>query len=301
MNVTAIINPLSGAGTDPREAARRIARLTDRFRAGGIDGTIVLTERAGHAREIAAAAVARGADVVVVWGGDGTVNEVGSVVAGTAVSLGIVPAGSGNGLASAIGVPRDPDQALRVALHGTTRVIDAGDMGGRLFFNIAGIGVDAAIARRFNRLARGRRGMGPYLRIGIHEAWRYRSARYRIRLDGDTLEADALLIAFANGPEYGNRARIAPHASLDDGRLEAVVVADRHAVARVWSGRHLIFGTAQRAPGVLCRSIECATIETDGPIGYHVDGEPDEAGGSIAVRVRRGVLRVRVPRKETDG
>jgi len=301
MSVAAIINPLSGAGADPRVVERRISFLRDRFRDTDVDGTIAVTERARHAYELAAAAASAGVDVIIAWGGDGTVNEIGSAIAGSSSALAVIPAGSGNGLAAAIGAPRNPAAAFDVAMRGRTRQIDAGEIDGRLFFNIAGIGFDAEIARRFNTLARGNRGMGPYLRIGLQAACTYRAQTYRLRLDGEAFESKALLIAFANGCEYGNKACIAPHACIDDGRLEAVVVNDRSLLSRLWSGRHLALRTAQRARGVTFRSIQEAVVESERPMEYHVDGEPGQASGPLAVRIRPGLLRVKTPADTAGG
>src|SRR6185503_741333 len=108
MDVFAIVNPLSGAGANPDVAAKRVALLTERFAASGTDGSVHLTRHRGHAAELAAQAVAQGARAVLAWGGDGTINEIGSVVAGTSSALGIVPAGSGNGFAAELGVPWHP-------------------------------------------------------------------------------------------------------------------------------------------------------------------------------------------------
>jgi YegS/Rv2252/BmrU family lipid kinase len=293
MSIAAIINPLSGAGADPHVVEQRISFLRDRFRDARVDATIAVTERPRHAYELASAAVAAGADVIIGWGGDGTVNEIGSAVAGSSSTLAVIPAGSGNGLAVAIGAPRDPAVAFDVAINGRTRVMDAGEIDGRLFFNIAGIGLDAVIARRFNTLARGSRGMGPYLRIGLHEACVYRAQTYRVRLDGETFQSKALLIAFANGCEYGNKACIAPHACIDDGKLEAVLVNDWSLPGRFWNARHLAFRTAQRARGVIFRSIQQAVVECDAPMEYHVDGEPGRSSGPLTVRIRPGLLRVK--------
>ena len=290
MDVFAIVNPLSGAGANPRVAEERVALLTGR----GI--TVVhLTERRGHAAELAAAAVARGARAVLAWGGDGTINEIGSVVAGTSTALGIVPAGSGNGFAAELGVPWHPPDAIDVVIHGRDRLIDAGEIDGRLFFNIAGIGFDAVVAEQFNARRLGNRGMGSYVRIGIRETFRYRAGTYRVTLDGEELVSTALVIAFANGREYGNRIRVAPQALVDDGKLEAVVVEDRAPLSRLWTGRHLAFGTADKASRVVVRSIASARVETDGDILYHVDGEVGRAHGAVNVRIRPRLLKVRVP------
>lgn len=295
MDVFAIVNPLSGAGANPDVAARRVALLTARFAAAGIKGVVHVTAHRGHAAELAAAAVTLGARTVLAWGGDGTINEIGSVVAGTSAALGIVPAGSGNGFAAELGVPWQAEAAIDVVIRGRDRLVDAGELDGRLFFNIAGIGFDAVVAEQFNLQRLGNRGMGPYVRIGIRETFRYRAGTYRVTLDHEELVSNALLIAFANGREYGNRIRVAPQALVDDGKLEAVVVQDRGPLSRLWAGRHLAFGTADKAARVILRSIESARVETDGDILYHLDGEIGRAHGAVTVRVRPEILKVRVP------
>jgi diacylglycerol kinase (ATP) len=295
MDVFAIVNPLSGAGANPGIAAERVALLKQRFAATGTHGVVHLTEHRGHAGELASIAVASRARIVLAWGGDGTINEIGTIVAGTQAALGIVPAGSGNGFAGELGVPWNPADAIDVAINGRDRQVDAGELDGRLFFNIAGIGFDAVVAEQFNlQGSLGNRGMGPYVRIGLRETFRYRAGTYRVTLDGEEIVSNALVIAFANGREYGNRIRMAPQAMVDDGKLEAVVVADRGPLMRIWAGRHLALGTADRAAGVVLRSIEWARVETDGDIIYHLDGEVGRARGSVTVRIRPGVLKVRV-------
>jgi YegS/Rv2252/BmrU family lipid kinase len=300
MDVFAIVNPLSGAGANPDAAAQRVALLSARFAAAGMTGAVHVTGHRGHAAELAADAVASGARTVLAWGGDGTINEVGSILAGTAVALGIVPAGSGNGFAAELGIPWQPAAAIDVVLRGRDRLVDAGELDGRLFFNIAGIGFDAVVAEQFNLQRLGNRGMGPYVRIGIRETFRYKAVSYRVTLDDETLVSNALLIAFANGREYGNRIRVAPQALVDDGKLEAVVVEDRTPMSRLWTSRHLAFGTAHKAARVVLRSIASARVETDGDILYHVDGEVGRAQRAVLVRVRPEILKVRVPR-EVDG
>jgi len=294
--IVAIVNPLSGAGANPDAAGRRVAFLERRFSAAGVSGRVHLTERGGHARELARSAIDAGASLVIAWGGDGTINEVASTLAGSQLPLGIIPAGSGNGFANELRLPSEPGLAFETALHGRDRRIDGGEFDGRLFFNIAGTGIDAAVAEQFNRRAMGRRGLGPYVQIALREALRYRGLRYRVVLDGEELVTNALLIAFANGREYGNRIRLAPGAKLDDGTLEAIVVEDRSPLARLWSCRHLAFGTIERAPGILVRGITTATIETEGDVVYHLDGEMGRAAGRVAVRVLPSALTVRVPR-----
>ena len=126
------------------------------------DGCVQLTSGPGHARVLARAALDAGADVVVAWGGDGTINEVASALTHSRAALGIVPMGSGNGLAREVGVPRGHEAALEAALTGLERTIDAGELNGRVFFNAAGVGFDAHVAAAFASSAGHARGFASY-------------------------------------------------------------------------------------------------------------------------------------------
>lgn len=295
MSIVAIINPISGAGANPAVAAQRIALVRLEAERRGLPVEIHLTERGGHARELAAAAAAGGASLVLVWGGDGTINEAGSALRHTGSTLGVVPAGSGNGLAAALAVPRQPSEAIAVALGGRERVIDAGIMAGRPFFNVAGVGFDARVARLFNQRAAGSRGGWPYVVIGVREGCRYCANDYDVELDGAGHRSTrALLIAFANGREYGMGARIAPLAELDDGLLDMTIVEERPVLARFWHARLLAYGTPHLAPRVTVQQVTRAVVASEGEIEFHVDGEPGSARGAIEVQVDKGALRVRV-------
>ena len=293
MKVVAIINPISGAGADAHAAERRVALLSAQLERRELRADIHLTEYGGHAHELARSAVAQGAQLVIVWGGDGTVNETGGALLNTGVALGLIPAGSGNGLAAALACPREPVAAIAAALDRPVRAIDAGMLDGRAFFNIAGIGVDARIARLFNLRARGSRGLWPYVFIGVREGCRYCSQEYEIDLDGERASLRGLLIAFANGGEYGNGIRLSAQARLDDGLLDAMIVEDRSVVARFWHARHLAAGTAHRAPRVLARQIRRAVIRSPAPMEFHVDGEPGAAGQSVEVTIQPRALLVK--------
>jgi diacylglycerol kinase (ATP) len=291
--IVAVINPRSGAGLDPQSAVKRTALVRDVLARHGLGGEILVTERGGHGRELAAAAVASGADLVVVWGGDGTVNEVGSALVGSNTALGLVPAGSGNGLAASLCVPFEPVAALERILSTAPRPVDVGFLAEQPFFNIAGIGLDAHIADLFNLRERGRRGKWPYVMIGVREGCTYKAQEYDVELDGTRRRVSALLIAFANGREYGMGACISPGAELDDGLLEATIVEDRSIVARFIDARHLAFRSIARARGVAVTQIRSATVSSAGRLVYHLDGEPGSIAGPITVRVQPGGLRVR--------
>lgn len=285
--ISIIINPVSGGAT-PGVARARAQLATARLRARGQDGSVVLTERRGHARELAAAAVQRGDPLVMAWGGDGTVNEIASALVGTSTALGIVPAGSGNGLARELGLPSQPETAIEHACVSPWRAVDGGQLGGRWFFSVAGVGFDAHVASAFDQ-SHGRRGFSTYVRITARELWRYRCERYSV--DGGEA-VGALLVTFANSAQFGNGARIAPGARIDDGLLDLVVFEERSRVATLWGLPRLFTGTVGRVRGVTIRQVTDAVVESDVPMRFHVDGEPVQGGTRLEARIHPGVLRV---------
>jgi YegS/Rv2252/BmrU family lipid kinase len=290
MSVAIIVNPLSGGAT-PAKGRQRAAVASAVLAAAGEQGDVFVTERRGHARELALAAVERGARLVIAWGGDGTVNEVGSALVFGSVSLGFVPAGSGNGLARELGVNRRPDRAIVEALGATPRSIDAGEIGGRIFFNLAGLGFDAHVAACFDRDRSGRRGLSTYARLTAREMWRYKSGSYRV---DDVDLRRALLVTIANSGQFGNGARIAPLARVDDGLLDLVVFEETSRLAAIATIPRLFIGGFDRVTGVSVRQIQRLTIACDRPIAFHVDGEPCEGATRLEARVHPAALRVAV-------
>lgn len=296
MRVAILINPISGTGGSP-EIARRRAGLAAAIAARhGLSADIIITERPGHARELAASAVERGAGLVVAWGGDGTVNEIVSTVAFRDVALGVVPSGSGNGLARELGLPFDPAAALGVALTGRSRAVDCGELDGRLFVNVAGIGVDARVAHRFAALGLLRRGFLRYLEIGARELLRYEPDEHEIVADDVPLRTRPLVIALANARQYGNGALIAPDAEIDDGVLDLVVVAHRPVWRTLWHVRSLFNGRLRHVPGVTMIRVSGLSISATRQVLYHVDGEAFVGGMLLRARVHPRALRVRVAR-----
>jgi YegS/Rv2252/BmrU family lipid kinase len=296
MRAAVIVNPISGAHGRPDTGRRRAELATAVLAGAGVAAEVHVTDAPGHAFDLARDAVGRGATLIFAWGGDGTVNEVGRALAFGPAALAVVPAGSGNGLARELGVPRDPAAALRAGLEGTERRIDAGELGERLFFNVAGIGFDARVAARFNARALGRRGPIPYFLIGIQEVFRYRPAEYRLSVDGETSSCRALLLVCANSRRYGGDVLIAPRARLDDGRLDLVVVAPRAPLRTLWDARRILTGTIGQARGIDMRSFTRLEVSATEPLAFHVDGEPVAGGPTLAARIHPGALRVRAGR-----
>ena len=294
MRVAVIVNPIAGVRGTPERVGRRTALAMDLLQSHGAVAEVHITQRAGHARELAAGAVQRGAHVVVAWGGDGTVNEVAGALVKTQAALAIIPSGSGNGLARMLGMPSAAEAAIPRILGGTDRAIDVGDIDGRLFVNVAGIGFDAHIAAEFAAAGRRRRGFVRYGSIVLRELRTYGGRRYRVILDElPEAEHDAFLLSFANGRQWGNGAVIAPAAELDDGALDAVVVSSRTPGAVLWTIPRLFRGTVDRAAGVTIARVKTARICAGHPLIFHADGESFAGGESLTVRVVPGVLLLR--------
>lgn len=293
--VAVIINPISGTGGRLDVARARAESAASLLERHGVQAEVFLTERPGHARELTQAALARGVTTVVAWGGDGTINEVGSALAFRDAALAIVPSGSGNGLARELQIPFDPGRAFDVAFAGRERCIDAGEIDGHLFFNVAGLGLDARVAHRFAADGLVRRGFLRYLEITAQELFTYKPDEHTIVTDGSAVRVRALLVAIANGRQYGNGAIIAPEARLDDGRLDVVVVEERSLIRTLIQVPRVFMGQIGQVPGVTMRTAVEIEITSAHPVLYHVDGEPHVGGASIAARPRPRALRVNVP------
>jgi diacylglycerol kinase (ATP) len=285
-----ILNSRSGhIRRDPALAGRLRAFIARR----GLNAAVAFTEAPCHATALARAALGEGCDVVVAVGGDGTVNEVAQALVGTPATLGLVPLGSGNGLARDLGVPLRTADALEVLLHGRPRMIDMGYANDRPFFCAMGAGFDADLVQRFNRCKR--RGLATYVRLGALLWWRQRPERFVVHTGDVRLELTALLVAVANAAQFGNNARIAPGACVDDGLLDLVAVPPatlHNALPLVW---RLFTGTLDRQPQILRLRGAHFTIERTQPGLFHTDGEIGPPVARIDISVRPSALRVLVP------
>jgi YegS/Rv2252/BmrU family lipid kinase len=291
-----IINPLSGRGRHDTEIGTHAALARDVLGRLAVHAEIRITGGAGDARRFAIDAADERADLVVVWGGDGTINEAASGLVNRHVPLAIVPAGSGNGLAGDLCIPFKPADALTVAVNGRDFAMDAGQVHDSLFFNIAGIGIDAIIAARFAERGLRRRGPLGYLQIGLSELMRRRTARYELCIDGERVEHQVMLMAMANGRQYGNRVCIAPGARLDDGLLELVIVEQLSVLKIAMRLPSLFSGRLRAGDGVSMRAIRELVVRGTEPIPFHVDGEPRIGPAELTVRVLPRALLVRTPR-----
>jgi diacylglycerol kinase (ATP) len=252
-----------------------------------------LTERPGHARELAAAAVRDGCATVVAVGGDGTVNEVARALAGTPAALGIIAAGSGNGLARHLGIHGSWDEAFAQLQTGRPRAIDVGSADGHPFLVVAGLGFEAELAERFNRARR--RGLLAYAFLTLRALRAAPPLACRIRAGDTGRDFTASTVAVANASQYGGGIRIAPRARVDDGRLDLCALPPlrwNNLLPLTW---RLRTGRIGGASGVLQLEAPAFTVELPGPARLHTDGETHPVGAQVHFAVQPGHLRVICP------
>jgi len=301
MKALIVINPIAGPGRTRTIGA--CVDLAKRVLASHhYETEVLVTKGPSDALDYSSAAARNGVDLLVAWGGDGTVNGVACAATAANIPFAIVPGGSGNGLARDLGIPFDPIAALTVAAAGRVRRIDVGDLHGSLFFNVAGIGFDARIAERL-AMPGARRGLLGYVIATMEELRHYEPGAYSIRgafdVHGtahmpDIVERSALFIALANSRQYGSGAQIAPTALLDDGMIEIVVVEPQSGYRIMRQVPAFFRGTLCEGPGILMRSAASMELSSAQPIRFHVDGEPRNGPELIRLQTRRRALQVKV-------
>jgi YegS/Rv2252/BmrU family lipid kinase len=291
--IAVIVNPVSGAGGGGDAGRQRVELARSVLNRHALQPEIFVTAGRGDARRLALELAERECALVFAWGGDGTVNEVGSALTFRRIPLAVVPSGSGNGLARDLGISLRPEDAIASALAGFDRPVDVGELNGSFFFNVAGVGLDAHVARLFNTEAMGRRGLIPYVWLTLRALLTYQPLEYTIRSGDQVWQHTAMLLALANSRQYGHGAVISPDARLDDGLIDLVIVEGGPSLATLWKARRLFNGTLPQAKDVMVRRIEQATIEAAHPIEYHVDGEAKQGGTRLEFRLHPGALLVR--------
>ncbi len=267
-HILAIINPVSGIGSKDK-LPRLIDTVVDHETN---DVSIVMSEYAGHAREIAAQAVSDGIDVVVAVGGDGTVNEVGSALCQTSTALAIVPCGSGNGLARHLRIPTNSSRALQVLNNGAVGQFDYCTVNGKPFFCTCGMGFDATVSYKFSN--EGTRGFITYIKTALSEYVKYKPQEYLIDIDGKKMQEKAFVIACCNAAQYGNNAYIAPRATMQDGLIDVTVMHPFSLVQSPLIGARLFLRQLNHDHHVSIYRGKRVVIERRRNDIMHIDGDP---------------------------
>lgn len=275
-----IVNPISGQGNKTSV----VSRLSKK------DCKVVYTEYAGHAEILAREAEE---DIVVAVGGDGTVNEVARGLIGTGKTLGIIPRGSGDGLALHLGLSHDLNKCLKIIEKGNTREIDAGTINGRYFFSVCGVGLDAIVSERFAKS--GRRGLASYIEQAIHSWKGHESEKYVLDIDGKRIAHEAVMVTVGNSDQWGHGAKVAPLADSSDGILDITVVEDFKDIEIPMLAYRLMTGTVNMAENIHCYKGKSIDIIRENPGPAHADGDWFEAGKLLEIRILEHSLKVLVP------
>jgi YegS/Rv2252/BmrU family lipid kinase len=273
-----IINPVSG-GKRKDKVPELIQKNLD---ISLFEPTIVFTDNALHANELAKDAVGK-YDYVVAVGGDGTVNEIASSIIGTEATLGIIPFGSGNGLARFLGIPMNTAEAIRTLNKERVEVIDSAKLNGQYFFNMAGMGFDAHISEVFSHDKT--RGFGAYIRSAFREIANYRSETYHLEIDGVTYVHEAFMLSFANSSQYGNNAHVSPCASVQDGLIDVCIIKPFPLYRFPEMGFRMFTKTAEGSKYVKIIRAKHVIVKRskNGPV--HLDGEPQMLGAEAEINV----------------
>jgi YegS/Rv2252/BmrU family lipid kinase len=283
-----LVNPASAGG----RALAALPDVTTELGRLGAPHRTITTRSIEHAAEEAARAAAAGETVVAV-GGDGLLRPIVAALKGTDVAVALVPCGRGNDFARVLGIPEEPAAAARVAVEGVERRLDVADVDGTPFVGIASLGFDSD-ANRIANEARLIKGDAVYAYAALRALVRWKPARFTVRVDGKVHEVVGYSVAVGNSRAFGGGMILLPHAELDDGLLDVLIVADGpklrylRGLVRVFKGTHL--------DSPLVTLVRGAVVEvgSDRPFTIYADGDP--IGTTPAtMRVERQVLRVVVP------
>ncbi|MFH1160647.1 MAG: diacylglycerol kinase family protein [bacterium] len=284
-----IVNPVSGTGRQKR-FEKRIDKFLDKSR---YTYKIAFSDYPGHAIELSRQAMQENTDIVVAVGGDGTVNEVGRSLVGTESALAIIPTGSGNGLARHLGIPMSFRRSLEIVNRGKIRNIDTGSLNGRVFLNIAGVGFDAHIARKFDQTQR--RGFFTYFHIATSSYKKYKPKKYKLIVDGTPVKRKAFMISFANSSQFGNNASIDGRAKIDDGLLDVCIVKKLPFWKVIILSPLLFVKKFERTPYVEIIQAKEISVEREKGRYIHLDGDPVQQGKSFTVLIHPLSLHIIVP------
>jgi YegS/Rv2252/BmrU family lipid kinase len=289
--IVIILNPIAGGN---KNKASLLSKLTGLLSTDGREVSVQTTLKRGDAIQFARAAVQSSADLIVVAGGDGTVNEVGSALVNTGVPLAIIPRGSGNGLARTIGIPSELDQAAALINQGIVCDIDAGKANERYFFMLVGSGFDALVGHKFD--THHARGPLPYFYLGAKEFLGYRSSALRLSFGEVELSLSPFLVTVANARQFGNNALIAPHAILNDGLLDICIVHRLTFFDLLFVMPKLFKGRIRDYSGVEFHTANFIRLERERPDFINLDGEAVLEDAVVNISVLPRSLKVVTPK-----
>lgn len=281
-----ILNPHSG--TQSKQNVPEV--IAERIDSEKFDYQVRFTEYAGHAADIARACVADGTDVVVAVGGDGTVNEVARSLVHSQTALGIIPCGSGNGLARHLRIPIDIRKAMKLINECRVEALDYGVINDLPFFCTCGMGFDAFISLKFAEA--GKRGPITYVENVLKEGLKYKPETYEVEDETGAKRYNAFLIACANASQYGNNAYIAPQATMTDGLMDVVVMEPFTAFDAPQISIDMFNKTLNKNSKIKAFKAKRIHIHRSEPGAIHYDGDPIMTGCDIDVHIEERGIRI---------
>lgn len=235
-----IINPISGNGKHNLAASF----IKQHFPSDQYKIEVDYTKHKKHADELTKAAISHNPDCIVACGGDGTINEVASCLIGTNITLGIIPVGSGNGLASNLNIPRDFKKAIEIIKNGKTDAIDVGKINQHYFFSNTGIGIDSLIIKKYERS--GNRTLSSYIKAALISSFEFRAHETIVSFDGHSIKVKPFMLFISNSNEMGYNMSLTPKASLKDGLLDMVIIPELSFIEKLVLGYYVLRNSIEK-------------------------------------------------------
>lgn len=262
-----IVNPRSG-----KRNSGKIIDVIHKTLSGKINYEIGLWTNINEFNVLAEKLKKEGFTEAIAVGGDGSVNLVGKTVLESNITLGIVPTGSGNGLARSLGINIDTEKALLQILNGKSEIIDSGEVNGIAFFCTNGVGFDAHIGNLFANLTK--RGLKTYIKLIVKELFNYKPEHYRVLINGSEINKTAFFITIANAGQFGNNFYMAPEAKVNDGLLHVVIVKPFSLLSGLFMLMKILSRKANKSRFVETFTCTELTIKRESEGSIHYDGEP---------------------------
>jgi len=285
-----IINPYSGKKTN----VDILERINTGINSLKFNFEIKFTEAPGHASKLAQEATNNKTNIIVAVGGDGTINEVASCLINSDSLLGIIPLGSGNGLARHLGIPLTISKAIKLINDVNYKLIDTATINDKAFISIAGVGFDALIAKKFATSKK--RGFTGYIHYVANSFIKYKPKIYKLKINDRIFKTKALFISFANSNQFGYNTQIAPNAKLDDGKLDVCVVQKPNLFKMPLIANLVFLKKIDKSQHVDIIPTDKVTVEREKGKYVNIDGEAVKMSKKLEVKVVPLSLKIIIPK-----
>jgi diacylglycerol kinase (ATP) len=282
-----ILNPISGAKKNPFKIIDIVETV---FKESGHEYEFAFTTKPGEAIKITKRAVIEKFDIIVAAGGDGTINEVASGLVESDSALGIIPLGSGNGIARSYHIPLNIKESIEFLAKPKIVKVDVGKVNSRYFLGVCGMGYDAMIGKKFQEF--GTRGPLPYFLIGVREFIRYKPENLKLEFNNTSITVSPLLITISNTEQYGNGAVISPNANPQDGILEICIINPMNIFRAIYSSFKLFNKKIMVIPEYTMYKTNALKIISIATGVYHTDGEPHKRDIETNIHVLNDAMKV---------